>query len=64
MKMKDLNSMSEENLITELNKVYKEIFKYRMQKAHGQLNQNHLLRNAKRTVARIKTLLNQIKTKS
>jgi len=34
-------------------------FKYRMQKATGQLGQTHLLKEVRRDIARVKTIINQ-----
>lgn len=45
----------QEALVTQL----QDQFKLKMQAATGQLNQTHLLRQSRRDIARIKTLLKQ-----
>ena len=59
MKIQDLNKKSAEELNKELLVQLEEQFKYRMQKATGQLNQTHLLKQTRKNIARIKTLLTQ-----
>ena len=59
MKLQDLNKKSAEELNKELLVQLEEQFKYRMQKATGQLNQTHLLKQTRKNIARIKTLLTQ-----
>ncbi len=57
MKPSELREMSPQALGDELLKLRKEQFNLRMQKASGQLGQPHLLTEARRNVARIKTIL-------
>ena len=52
MKAKELREKSVEELNTEL-------LNLRMQAASGQLQQSHLLKQVRRDVARVKTLLNE-----
>lgn len=59
MKASELREKSVEELNGELLNQLKEQFKLRMQAATGQLGQTHLLRQARRDVARIKTVLKQ-----
>ena len=59
MKANELREKSVEELNQELLKVREEQFRLRMQDATGQLNQTHLLKQAQRDVARIKTVLTQ-----
>lgn len=59
MKAKDLQSKSVEELNTELLNQLQSQFKLRMQAATGQLNQTHLLKQTRRDIARIKTVLQQ-----
>ena len=61
MKVADLRSKSAEELEKELIKLREEQFKQNMQSATGQLGQHHLLKEARRNVARIKTVLNELK---
>ncbi|WP_086933178.1 50S ribosomal protein L29 [Agarilytica rhodophyticola] len=59
MKAKELNEKSVDELNEELLNQLKEQFKFRMQKSTDQLNQTHLLKQTRRNIARIKTVLNQ-----
>jgi large subunit ribosomal protein L29 len=59
MKAKELQEKSVEELNTELLNQLQAQFKLRMQSATGQLNQTHLLKQARRDIARIKTVLQQ-----
>jgi large subunit ribosomal protein L29 len=57
MKASELRGKSPQELKQELLKLRKEQFNLRMQKASGQLGQPHLLGEARRDIARIKTIL-------
>ncbi|MBS0850107.1 50S ribosomal protein L29 [Citrobacter sp. JGM124] len=59
MKAKELREKSVEELNTELLNLLREQFNLRMQSASGQLQQTHLLKQVRRDVARVKTLLTQ-----
>ncbi|EFJ1171321.1 50S ribosomal protein L29 [Escherichia coli] len=59
MKAKELREKSVEELNTELLNLLREQFNLRMQTASGQLQQSHLLKQVRRDVARVKTLLNE-----
>tara|TARA_B110000503_G_scaffold40502_1_gene66541 strand:+ start:150 stop:341 length:192 start_codon:yes stop_codon:yes gene_type:complete len=59
MKASELRDKSVEELNATLLEVREEQFKLRMAKATGQLGQSHLLKQAKRDVARVKTVLGQ-----
>jgi len=59
MKASELRDKSVEELNKTLLEVREEQFKLRMAKATGQLGQSHLLKQAKRDVARVKTVLGQ-----
>jgi len=59
MKASELNEKTVEELNAELLTVLEGQFKLRMQKATGQLNQSHLMKQSRRDVARIKTALSQ-----
>lgn len=59
MKANELREKSVEELNTELMSLLKEQFNLRMRKSTGQLSQGHLLRNVRRDIARVKTVLNQ-----
>ncbi|GMG88638.1 50S ribosomal protein L29 [Biformimicrobium ophioploci] len=59
MKTADLREKSVEELNQELLSQLEAQFKLRMQKTTGQLNQTHLLKQTRRDIARIKTVLNE-----
>lgn len=59
MNVKDLQDKTVEQLREELLTQVQSQFKLRMQAATGQLNQTHLLKLARKDIARIKTVLNQ-----
>jgi large subunit ribosomal protein L29 len=59
MKASELREKSVEELQTQLQELYKDQFNNRMQKSTGQLGQTHLLREVRRDIARVKTLLNE-----
>ena len=62
MKIKELKTKSEEELIAELNNLKKESFNLRFQQATGQLENTSRVRQVRRAVARVKTLLSEKKT--
>lgn len=59
MKAKELRDQTAEELKAELLKVREEEFRLRMQHSTGQLAQTHLLKQAQRDVARVKTVLTE-----
>ncbi|WP_396587859.1 50S ribosomal protein L29 [Bermanella sp. R86510] len=59
MKAQDLREKSVDELNSELKDLFADQFKYRMQKATGQLGQSHLLKEVRRDIARVKTIINQ-----
>ncbi len=59
MKAQELNEKTVEELNAELISQLGEQFKLRMQHSTGQLNQTHLLKQSRRDIARIKTVLQQ-----
>jgi large subunit ribosomal protein L29 len=59
MKAQELREKSVEELNAELLKQLEQQFKLRMQASTGQLTQSHLLKQARRDIARIKTVLTQ-----
>ncbi len=48
---------SDEELQEKIGDLSKEFFELRMQKSTGQLGQTHLLREVKKNIARVKTLM-------
>ncbi|RHW19913.1 50S ribosomal protein L29 [Pseudomonas jilinensis] len=59
MKATELREKSAEQLNEQLLTLLRDQFNLRMQKATGQLGQRHLLKQVKRDIARVKTVLNQ-----
>ena len=53
----DYKDASEEELQEKIGDLSKELFELRMQKSTGQLGQTHLIREVKKNIARIKTLM-------
>lgn len=59
MRATELRDRSEAELRDELVKLLKEQFNLRMQKGTGQLGQTHLLRQTRRRIARVRTVLHE-----
>lgn len=59
MNAKDLRGKSVDELKNTLLELLRDQFKYRMQKATGQLTQTHLLKQARKDIARVKTVLTE-----
>jgi large subunit ribosomal protein L29 len=59
MKVSELREKSAEELNAELLKLREEQFKLGTQHATGQLGQSHLVKETRRDVARVKTVLNE-----
>ncbi|WLD59698.1 50S ribosomal protein L29 [Salinispirillum sp. LH 10-3-1] len=59
MKAKEIREKSVEELNQQLLDLLHDQFKYRMQKATGQLAQNHLLNVVRKDIARVKTVLHE-----
>jgi large subunit ribosomal protein L29 len=57
MELKKLKEKSPADLQSHLLDLRREQFSLRMQKGTGQLNQTHQLRNVRREIARVKSLL-------
>lgn len=64
MKTADLREKSVEELNKELLDQLEAQFKLRMQKSVGQLTQTHLMKQSRRDVARIKTVLTEKATQN
>ena len=61
MKASELKGKSVEELQAELLGLLREQFNLRMQQSSGQLAQTHLLREVRRNIARVKTVISQTK---
>jgi large subunit ribosomal protein L29 len=59
MKTNELRNKTTEELKQELLALRKEQFNLRMQKKMGQLPKSHLIRKAKKDIARLKTVMNE-----
>ena len=59
MKASELREKSVDELSAELVKLREEQFKLNMQNATGQLGQSHLLKQARKDIARVKTVLTE-----
>jgi large subunit ribosomal protein L29 len=59
MKAKDVKAKTTDELNTELEQLTKEVFNLRFQKASGQLENTARVRDVRRTIARIKTVLGE-----
>jgi large subunit ribosomal protein L29 len=59
MKAGDVRAKSSDELVTELDQLAKEVFNLRFQRAGGQLENTARVREVRRTIARIKTVLGE-----
>lgn len=59
MKIKELNDMSADELRHKQEELVEQLFKLKFQKSLGQLESPMKVKNIKRDIARIKTLLNR-----
>jgi large subunit ribosomal protein L29 len=64
MRAKELRSKSEPDLQKQLRDLLREQFNLRMQRATGQLSRPSQMRSVRREVARIKTVLHELKAGS
>lgn len=61
MQAKELRSKDLAELQEELNKLLQKQFDLRMARGNGQLTKVHLLREVRRDIARVRTVMNQAK---
>jgi large subunit ribosomal protein L29 len=59
MKVQELREKSQEELHAEVLRLQREHFSLRMQRASGQLGQSHLLKEVRRDIARVKTVIKE-----
>ncbi|CBL43956.1 50S ribosomal protein L29 [gamma proteobacterium HdN1] len=59
MKSNELREKSVDQLQEQLIKLLKEQFEYRMKQATGQLGQTHVIKRARKDIARLKTILGE-----
>lgn len=61
MTAKEIRELSVENLETQVKELKQELFNLKLQKALGQLQDTAKIRTIKRDIARIKTILTEMK---
>lgn len=61
MQAKELKTKNLAELQDELNKLLQQQFDLRMARGNGQLTKMHLLRDVRRGIARVRTVMNQVK---
>ncbi len=61
MQAKELRSKDLAELQEELNSLLQKQFDLRMARGNGQLTKIHLLRDVRRDIARVRTVMNQVK---
>jgi len=59
MKAQEIRSMSSEELMQKLDEAYHELLNLRFQLSRGQLENTNRIREVKRDIARIKTILRE-----
>ncbi|MDC0215758.1 50S ribosomal protein L29 [Candidatus Pelagibacter sp.] len=57
MKKKEINKLTKDQALKEVDKLKKDLFNFRFQKTNGQLTSPSKVRLAKRNIARLKTLI-------
>lgn len=63
MKARQLRELSDEELRQKLNELENKLFNYRTQVKLGRLDKPHLIRETRRDIAKIKTIINERKGK-
>ena len=61
MKIKDIRDKSNEELLKEVDSLKEELFTLRFQQATGQLTNSAKMKEVKKTIARIKTVITERK---
>ena len=57
MKKNEIKKLTKDEAVKNLDKLKKDLFNFRFQKVNGQIKNPSLIRETKRNIARIKTLL-------
>tara|TARA_Y100000992_G_C20842125_1_gene294218 strand:+ start:31 stop:219 length:189 start_codon:yes stop_codon:yes gene_type:complete len=57
MKKKEINKLTEKQLLDNLNKLKKDLFNFRFQKVNGQIKSPSKITETKKSIARLKTLI-------
>lgn len=59
MKTEEIRELNDDEMKAELERLHRELFTLRMQRASDQLPQTHLLVEAKRDIARVRTIMRE-----
>lgn len=59
MKTEEIRELNDDEMKAELERLHRELFTLRMQRASDQLPQTHLLIEAKRDIARVRTIMRE-----
>tara|TARA_B100001250_G_scaffold50846_1_gene39733 strand:- start:1198 stop:1386 length:189 start_codon:yes stop_codon:yes gene_type:complete len=57
MKKKEINKLTKENAIKNIEKLKKDLFNFRFQKVNGQIKSPSKINETKKSIARLKTLI-------
>ena len=57
MKKKEINKLTKDQAIKNLDKLKKDLFNFRFQKSNGQITSPSKIKQSKKTIARLKTLI-------
>ena len=57
MKKKEINKLTKDQVIKNIDKVKKDLFNFRFQKSNGQLTSPSKIKQSKKTIARLKSLI-------
>ena len=57
MKKQEIKKLSKDEILKNIDKLKKDLFNFRFQKVNGQIKNPSLIRETKRNIARLKTLL-------
>ena len=60
MKAKEIRGLSTDEMVTKVNALKEELFNLRFQHAVGQLENQQKMKETKRDIARIKTIINEV----
>ena len=60
MKISEARKMSKDEIIKKIDELKKELFDLRMRQASGTLEKPHKINELRKTVARLKTVLNEL----
>ena len=61
MKKKEINKLTKTNAIKDLDKLKKDLFNFRFQKINGQIKSPAKVSETRKSIARLKTMLGNIK---